>query len=35
LFDREENRDAFAANPERYLHDARERWPGLLATLAE
>ncbi|MFT3938529.1 YHS domain-containing (seleno)protein [Rhodopseudomonas sp.] len=35
LFDREENRDAFAASPERYLHDARERWPGLLATLAE
>ncbi|WP_047307166.1 YHS domain-containing (seleno)protein [Rhodopseudomonas palustris] len=35
LFDREENRDAFAASPERYLHDARARWPGLLATLSE
>ena len=35
LFDRDENRRAFAADPERYLHAARDRWPALLATLAE
>jgi YHS domain-containing protein len=35
LFDRDENRAAFAANPERYLNEARLRWPALLATLAD
>lgn len=29
LFSREDNRDAFAADPERYLRQAAERWPAL------
>lgn len=35
LFEREESRDAFAADPQRYLAQARQQWPALLATLAE
>jgi hypothetical protein len=35
LFGIEANRDAFAAHPERYLPDARERWPQLEETLAQ
>jgi hypothetical protein len=35
LFSREDDRDAFAADPERYLVQARQQWPGLLTTLAE
>lgn len=35
LFGREQNRDAFAANPEQFLQDAGQRWPELLSTLAE
>lgn len=35
LFGREENRNAFAANPARFLKDARARWPSLLETLAQ
>ena len=29
LFGREESRDAFAADPERFLKEARARWPAL------
>jgi hypothetical protein len=35
LFGREENRDAFAADPQRYLRDARQRWPGLEQKLSQ
>ena len=35
LFGIEANRDAFAAHPERYLPDARERWSQLEETLAQ
>jgi len=35
LFDGDDNRRAFAADPDRYLGEARLRWPALLATLAE
>jgi len=35
LFGREQSRDAFAANPEQFLHDASQRWPELQDTLAE
>lgn len=35
LFGREEHRNAFAANPARFLKDARVRWPGLQKTLAQ
>ena len=35
LFGREESRNAFAANPARFLKDARARWPGLEKTLAQ
>jgi hypothetical protein len=35
LFGREENRDAFAAEPARFLKDATERWPALEQGLAQ
>ena len=35
LFGREESRNAFAANPARFLKDARGRWPALEKTLAQ
>src|SRR6185437_11917003 len=35
LFGLESNRDAFAAHPERYLSEARQRWPELEETLAQ
>ncbi|KPF95526.1 hypothetical protein IP86_18800 [Rhodopseudomonas sp. AAP120] len=35
LFDREESRAAFSADPERYLKQARQQWPAVQATLAE
>jgi hypothetical protein len=35
LFGREDSRNAFAANPARFLKDARARWPGLQRTLAQ
>jgi YHS domain-containing protein len=35
LFWREENRDAFVADPQRYLHEAALHWPALRATLAQ
>ena len=35
LFGREESRDAFAANPARFLKDADARWPGLEEGLAQ
>ncbi|KIZ44960.1 MULTISPECIES: YHS domain-containing (seleno)protein [Rhodopseudomonas] len=35
LFGREQSRDAFAADPERYLRAAARQWPLLLSTLAE
>jgi hypothetical protein len=35
LFGREENRDAFAAEPVRFLKDASARWPALEQTLAQ
>jgi hypothetical protein len=34
LFGREESRDAFAADPERYLRDASARWPQIEQNLA-
>ena len=34
LFGREENRDAFAADPQNFLRDASARWPELEQTLA-
>ena len=35
LFGREENRDAFTANPARFLKDAALRWPALEQGLAQ
>ncbi|MEZ5822431.1 MAG: YHS domain-containing (seleno)protein [Xanthobacteraceae bacterium] len=35
LFAREQSRDAFAANPGRFLKGALARWPELLKTLAQ
>jgi len=35
LFGREENRDAFAADPSRFLKDATTRWPALERALAQ
>jgi hypothetical protein len=35
LFGREENRDAFAANPSHFLNDATARWPALEQGLAQ
>ena len=35
LFGREKNRDAFAANPARFLKDATARWPALEQGLAQ
>ena len=35
LFGREDSRNAFAANPARFLKDARARWPVLQKTLAQ
>ena len=35
LFGREENRDAFAAEPARFLKDATARWPALELGLAQ
>jgi YHS domain-containing protein len=35
LFGREESRNAFAANPAKFLKDARGRWPALEKTLAQ
>jgi len=35
LFGREENRDAFAADPERFLKDAMTQWPLLQQQLAQ
>jgi YHS domain-containing protein len=35
LFGREENRDAFAAEPERFLKEAAARWPAVARGLAQ
>jgi hypothetical protein len=35
LFGLEANRDAFAADPERFLPQAKARWPALVETLAQ
>jgi YHS domain-containing protein len=35
LFGLEANRDAFAADPERFLEQARARWPEIEATLSQ
>ncbi|WP_407187556.1 YHS domain-containing (seleno)protein [Bradyrhizobium centrosematis] len=35
LFSREANRDAFAADPERFLHEVGKRWPALLEQLGQ
>jgi hypothetical protein len=35
LFGREENRDAFAADPSRFLREANARWPALEQDLAQ
>jgi hypothetical protein len=35
LFGREENRDAFAADPSRFLKGAQTRWPALVQGLAQ
>jgi hypothetical protein len=35
LFGREDNRDAFAADPARFLKDANARWPALQQDLAQ
>ncbi|ABE40903.1 YHS domain-containing (seleno)protein [Rhodopseudomonas pseudopalustris] len=35
LFSTEQDRDVFAADPERYLREARRQWPALLTTLAK
>lgn len=35
LFAREDSRNAFAADPARFLKDAKARWPSLMKTLAE
>jgi hypothetical protein len=35
LFGREESRNAFAADPARFLKDAQARWPDLQEKLAQ
>jgi hypothetical protein len=35
LFGRTESRDAFAADPARFVREARQRWPGLQEALAQ
>ena len=35
LFSREDNRDAFAANPERFLYEVGKRWPALQDQLGQ
>lgn len=35
LFSREDNRDVFASNPEKYLYEANKRWAGLLEQLSQ
>lgn len=35
LFSREANRDAFAANPERFLYEVGKRWPALWEQLSQ
>lgn len=35
LFSREANRDAFAADPERFLYEVGKRWPALLERLGQ
>ena len=35
LFSREDNRDAFAANPERFLYEVGKRWPALQQQLSQ
>jgi hypothetical protein len=35
LFSREQNRDAFAANPAHFHQEANQRWPGLQQDLAQ
>lgn len=35
LFSREVNRDAFAANPERFLYEVGKRWPALQDSLSQ
>src|SRR6478735_347726 len=35
LFSREANRDAFAANPERFLYEVGKRWPALQDKLSQ
>ncbi|MBR0702060.1 YHS domain-containing (seleno)protein [Bradyrhizobium sp. 62B] len=35
LFSREANRDAFAADPERFLYEVGKRWPALLEQLGQ
>ena len=35
LFSRETNRDAFAADPERFLYEVGKRWPALLDQLGQ
>ena len=35
LFSREDNRDAFAANPDRFLYEVGKRWPALQDKLSQ
>jgi hypothetical protein len=35
LFSREDNRDAFAADPERFLYEVGKRWPALQQQLSQ
>lgn len=35
LFSREDNRDAFAANPERFLYEVGKRWPAIEQQLSQ
>ena len=35
LFSREDSRDAFAANPERFLYEVGKRWPALQEQLSQ
>jgi len=35
LFSREDNRDAFAANPDRFLYEVGKRWPSLQDKLSQ
>lgn len=35
LFSRETNRDAFAADPDRFLHEAEKRWPAVQEQLSQ